>query len=338
MITVHGAHGIYATVLKHSISPAGVNLITLEISYPRIVLAELNTHRMLCKNSSSSRAIPFQKMMDQLFGRPVRFGQANAGMQDKGEDFDAPVTWEEVHEGGKIVERSVPAEVAWEMFVEEAAEWSRRFYTSGFHKQIYNRLTEAGQMMKTVATWTEGANFFWLRNHDAADPSLAELARVMYEAASQSVPQELFPGEWHLPYVITTRDDTGVIRYWIETETPGVKNMLILDQAVKVSCARTAAVSFRNVDYGVEKSEEVYNRLVTDERVHGSATEHQATPMQPSTEAGENAMECNIPTWPVSWEHGITHMTRDRELWSGPLKGWIQHRKLIAGENKGGFI
>jgi hypothetical protein len=41
---------------------------------------------------------------------------------------------------------------------------------------------EPFQMMKTVISGTEWANFFWLRDHGAADPTIAELARVMKEA------------------------------------------------------------------------------------------------------------------------------------------------------------
>jgi hypothetical protein len=33
-----------------------------------------------------------------------------------------------------------------------------------------------------------------------------------------------------------------------------------------------------------------------------------------------------------AWEPGITHIDRNEAFWSGNLKGWVQHRKLIAGE------
>ncbi len=88
MICFEGLFGIKATVLAHSISPQGIEFITYEIEYPRMVLAELNTHGMLVRNSASSRAIPFWKMVEQLIARPVRFGANNPGMQDKGGDFD----------------------------------------------------------------------------------------------------------------------------------------------------------------------------------------------------------------------------------------------------------
>jgi len=339
LINVIGKYGIYATVLKHSISPAGINLITMEISYPRIVLAEANTHRMLCKNSSSSRAIPFEKMQAQLVGRPVRFGEANKGMQDKGKEFDAKVR---IVFDSSLGFEDVSPEDAWDAAKQSALRYSEAFFKAGYHKQIVNRLTEPFQMMKTVVTWTEGANFFWLRNHEAADPSLAELARVMYEAALRSTPEKLKPGEWHLPYVDVERTEDGKLIYLIdvEDEASGHQRILTLEEALKVSCARTAAVRFRNVDYGVEKSEEVFNRLVGDERIHGSATEHQATPMKKGLAEApiDSSTWVNIPNYPESWEEGITHMTRDRQLWSGPLRGWIQKRKLISNENREGFL
>lgn len=85
---VVGKAGISAQVVLHSISEQGVNLYTLLIDFPRIVLAELAKHRMLSMSAASSRAIPFAKMQEQLTGRPVRFGAANAGMQDAGEHDD----------------------------------------------------------------------------------------------------------------------------------------------------------------------------------------------------------------------------------------------------------
>ena len=57
---------ISAKVIADSVCPKGVRMTTMEIEYPRFILAELNTHRMLSKNSASSRAIPV-KSMHELF-------------------------------------------------------------------------------------------------------------------------------------------------------------------------------------------------------------------------------------------------------------------------------
>ena len=42
--------GYSARVLLDSVSPAGVRLTTLEVTFPRFVLAEFNTHRVMSRN------------------------------------------------------------------------------------------------------------------------------------------------------------------------------------------------------------------------------------------------------------------------------------------------
>lgn len=326
MITVEGKCGIKATVLAHSISQAGVELITYELEYPRLILAELNTHRMLSRNSFSSRAVPFEKMIQQLSGRPVRFGANQAGMQDKGEDYNAPVrgTWGEA---------PVSPEMAWEDYRDQSIRAAKAFKEAGYHKQVYNRLLEPFQMMKTVISGTEWSNFWWLRDDEAADPTIAELARCMREAKEASTPNELKPGQWHLPYMDWMMDDDGEQVFFLkkgESYNDGI-TIITLDQALKISCARCAAVSYRNEGYGLEKSVELYDRLVGSDKKHASALEHCATPMKEMEFQVE--YEVNVPTDPSTWEEGISHMDKKGNLWSGNFRGFIQHRKTIKGEN-----
>lgn len=340
MITVEGKYGTKATVICDSISETGKRILSYEIENPRIILAEENTHRMLSKNSASSRAIPFEKMKGQLTGRPVRFGAANRGMQDGGE-HNAKV--ELLQLGERSVDGAynpytlkVSAEEAWEFAKHNASYFAEAFYKAGYHKQVYNRLTEPFQMMKTVVTGTEFENFFWLRKHDAADPTFEHLAWCMWQAREQSTPQLLKAGEWHLPYVGTRTGKFHDLEYFIEGE-----GRLSLEEAIKVSCARSCAVSFRNTDYGLEKSCEVYGRLTEDEHIHGSAFEHCATPMQDTHVTYKREQHgyegcVNMPDVPSTWQEGVTHMDRDGNLWSGNFKGWIQYRKLVPGENYAG--
>lgn len=347
MITVEGKNGIKATMLADSVSPEGVRLMTMEIEYPRLILAEFNTHRDKSRNSFSSRAVPFEKMIQQLTGRPVRFGANQAGMQDKGEDFNAEITvpsWDEAMDGGYFqpglfVESSttLSPEDAWEEAKDQAIVMAKAFKDAGYHKQVYNRLLEPFQMMKTIVSGTEWSNFFWLRDDLAADPTLAELARCMREVKEASKPDLLQPGEWHLPYVDYFRRHTGEEgddawgpqEWFLRAEEPktkfglGIATPLTLEQAIKVSCARCAAVSYRNEGYGVEKSVELYERLVGSDKKHASALEHCATPME---------RRPGLPP-PNAWEHGVSHMDKKGNLWSGNFRGWIQHRKLIKGEN-----
>lgn len=343
MITVLGKAGIKVTVLAHSINEIGVVFITYEIEYPRLILAELNTHRMESKNSFSSRAVPFEKMLAQLTGQPVRFGANQAGMQDKGEDFSGAVEIFKFTPDKKkkrfaqvnldftldIVE-ATPVE-AWEEAKNYAIAFASAFKEAGYHKQVYNRLLEPFQMMKTVISGTEWENFFWLRDDDAADPTLRELAHCMKEAESQSTPVPLKAGQWHLPYVDTVIDG-DVQRYFLMLNDGEVQE-ISLNEAVKVSCARCAAVSYRNEGYGLEKSIELYDRLVGSDKKHASALEHCATPMKPPYIAVGFKDCINLNPWPPTWEPGVTHADRKGHLWSGNLKEWIQHRKLIPGEN-----
>ena len=62
---------ITARILADSVSPEAVRMTTMEIEYPRFILAELNTHRMLSKNSASSRAIPVKAMHEQIKAAPA---------------------------------------------------------------------------------------------------------------------------------------------------------------------------------------------------------------------------------------------------------------------------
>ena len=327
MIEIKGKSGIVAKILADSVNEQGNRLTTFELTYSRLIHSEILTHKMLCSNSASSRAIPFAKMAEQLTAMPVRFGQANPGMQDKGEDYN-----KEVYNDGSG--EFISPQEAWESSKFSAMWYAKRFYEAGYHKQVYNRLTEPFQMMKTVISGTEWANFFWLRNDSAADPTLHELARCMQEARDESVPQLLKAGEWHLPYVLTDYED-GKQVYLIEQEVEGwgtAGYYMTLENAIKVSCARTAAVSFRNEDYGLEKCLEVYARLIGDERKHASAMQHAATPMlnpQPRIYFnGRGDVEQKD-----YMEDGVSHIDLKGNAWSAQYKGFIMHRKTIPGEN-----
>ena len=73
---------IKAEIVGHSLSPQGDELISVLCTFPRIILAEVNTHRMLSKNTSSSRAIPFKKMVESVQNDPF-----------------VPIAWQKEHEG-----------------------------------------------------------------------------------------------------------------------------------------------------------------------------------------------------------------------------------------------
>ena len=73
---------IKAEIVADSLSPQGDRLTSLLITFPRFILAEVNTHRMLSKNTSSSRAIPFNKMVEAVQNDPF-----------------IPIAWQKEHKG-----------------------------------------------------------------------------------------------------------------------------------------------------------------------------------------------------------------------------------------------
>ena len=75
---------IKTEIVGHSLSPQGDELISVLCTFPRIILAEVNTHRMLSKNTSSSRAIPFEKMVEAVQNNPfipIAWQKEHTGMQ-----------------------------------------------------------------------------------------------------------------------------------------------------------------------------------------------------------------------------------------------------------------
>lgn len=305
---------ISAKVIAHSKSAiSGKEIITFELEFPRIVLAEFNTHNMLSKNSSSSRAIPVSKMIEQVRNNPampVRFGKKNKGMQDAGEHADLVIVSNELAEswGGMY-----PKD-AWKYAANQAADLAQAFDEAGYAKQICNRLIEPFQQMKVVMTATELNNFIWLRSHPAADPTIEALAKAIKEAKENSVPIELEVGDWHTPYY-----NKG---YWLQRASVDP-----LEDALAISSSCCAQVSFRTLNDSIEKAYDIVEKLnlggKVDEPVHASPLEHQATPV-------------SLCSYTGVWEDGVTHIDRYGNLWSGNLQGWIQHRKLIPNNYKAG--
>lgn len=308
MIEVIGKEGITARIVADSIAndPKGVRLTTFEIEYPRFILAELNTHKMLSKNSASSRAIPVEKMLDMILtnpAMPVHWGKNQPGMSAREELGDMQLQ---------------SAKMSWIESMKQAVSFTKVLLAIGLHKQVANRICEPWQRMKTVISGTEWANFFYLRNHPDAQPEFHELARVMQFAYEQSKPQVLQAGHWHLPYVYTVVDGAGEVTY----STMDGEHLSEQD-ALTISAACCAQVSYRRLDDTLEKAKTIYSRLIESDPKHASPVEHQGKVMQPNE-------------WPLDnkWEPGVTHIRRDGSLWSANFRGWVQARQLIANEAK----
>ena len=145
---------INAKVVADSLSPQGDRLTSLLITFPRIILSEVNTHRMLSKNTSSSRAIPFNKMLEAVQENPF-----------------IPIAWQKHHSGMQGNEYlSHPLEIKeaeqmWRRSLDCALSTSKDVYKSGVTKQLCNRLLEPFMLCTVLVTGMKESfdNMFDLR-------------------------------------------------------------------------------------------------------------------------------------------------------------------------------
>lgn len=268
---------ITAKVIADSTNWTSSRVTTLELEYPRYIHSELMTHRVFSRNAASSRAIPVDKMIDIIVNQREFF----------------PI-WTETQKGmqGKIItdeDRILTLNTKWKMARAHATHAAWNLKRLGIHKQNINRLLEPYQFMKTIVTATDWTNFFHLRLAEDVMPEMQLLARKIKEAMNSSTPCNLDIGEWHLPYI---KGDEGY-----DTET-----------AKKISVSCCAQVSYRKLDETPEKALEIYNKLVSGDRLHASAFEHVCTP--------------------------ITNY--DAPL-LGNLKGWTQYRHIVEAGLKAGL-
>lgn len=289
----------------------GPRLVTFELYYPRFIHAEVMTHAMFSRNASSSRAIPTRKMHRNINTDPAlphEWRMNEPGMQ--GFTKASP----EVKEAAeRIMQRAKMTAI---MYAEELD-------ALGLHKQHVNRLTEPFQHIRVVLTSVYWDNFFGLRCHPAAEPTMQALATSMREAMEDSYPVTLERGQWHLPYV---GHSTKVeVENYVFNLPPGMlafdasKRDAIKAICQKVSVARCARVSYNNFEgraSSIEEDIELFEKLVGSAPIHASPACHQATPDWKVTEPGNR----NYGKY------------RHPKL-QGNLHGWIQLRKTLPHEN-----
>lgn len=241
-----GKGGISAKIIADSLSHKGARLITWEIEVHRFVWSEFMTHRTFSRNAASSRAIPVAKQIEMVRSNPA-----------------TPISWGMNQPGMQASAEAEPymqykGEIVWRYASQDAANAAEKLANIGFHKQICNRLLEPFIMMKAVVSSTMSGmdNFYALRLHEAADPHMHELARVMKETQDASVPDLKGPGDWHLPYA---------------------EDILDIQTAIKISVSCCAQVSYRNLDQTPEKALAIYERLAGGVPAHASPFEHQAS-------------------------------------------------------------
>lgn len=242
------------------------NLWTFELTYPRYIHSEFMTHRMFSRNASSSRAIPVEKVIQQVASNPVippKVYMNKAGMVG---DVEADAT------------DTVAFYNLWLGAATNAVKTAKYMDALGIHKQHINRILEPFQFIHVIVTATEWSNFLRLRLAPDAQPEMQELANAIYDEMNKHKYESFgyialdgsgspcaIPSDYStvvtLPYV--TEEDINKV---------SAENYITL---MKVSSARCARVSYNNHDGSkpdIEKDLKLFERL--NEGGHMSPLEH----------------------------------------------------------------
>ena len=115
----------------------------------------MNTHRMLSKNTSSSRAIPFHKMVESVQNDPF-----------------IPIAWQKEHTGMQGTEYITDIddikgkEMYWLTARSSAINMAQKLHNHSTTKQLCNRLLEPFMWTTMLITGSKEGwdNFFHLRN------------------------------------------------------------------------------------------------------------------------------------------------------------------------------
>ena len=307
---------IKAEIVAHSLSSQGDELISVLCTFPRIILAEVNTHRMLSKNTSSSRAIPFKKMVEAVQNNPF-----------------IPIAWQKEHKGMQGSEYFTDKEQIEEL-VEEwlyvrntSVTQAKILHDMKATKQLVNRLLEPFMWTTMLITGSREGwdNFFHLRcpqyqddtkgfehihyksisewykntrelgsilpsfeemlykglNKGQAEIHMMALAESIYDAVNESTPKQLKAGEWHIPFENKIGRFVNIPLFSDVSNLEIESNVLI--NKVKISVAMAARTSYtivgdeKEVDY--EKMIELHDRLLSQDPPHSSPLEHCARAM-----------------------------------------------------------
>jgi hypothetical protein len=234
-----------ALVVADSINPAGVRLTTLQVRYPRMVHAELMTHRDFSRGTSSSRAIPARVIRTQVRtdpAPPVFWGANQKGMQAAAE-----------LSGWRLsVARWLFLQSRWLMLLVHFL-----LEKVGLHKQLTNRLLEPWMWVTVIVSSTQWNNFYALRCHKDAQPEIRRIALLMRRAMRASQPTVLRPGDWHRPY-FTWRDieptNVAALSFDPQPAFPMTNYDLVANY---VACGRCARVSYLTQDGRRDVSEDI---------------------------------------------------------------------------------
>ena len=295
-----------AEVVLSSITPYGpeTRLDSIYAIFPKMVMVERNRHRGMSLSDRSSRAVPPEKLIEEIrsgvgLAMPAKFKERAKGMGG-GDEFT----------GDKLLR----AQVGWIDDALEAADRAERAMQWGEAKETVNRRLDPYIYAHTLMSATRDIwmNFLGLRLDIMADPTIQVLAEKCIAEYKRATPKVLQPGEWHLPFVDVHDEVQSVEGKWDH----------VPDILRKVSAARSAHLSYNELETGqrmtFEKALSICDKLEKSRPLHASPFEHQATPDE--LVGSRTTLDgIVIPRWRRPNEHGN-------------FFGWRQARKMIPGE------
>lgn len=230
-------------VLLDSVNPyTNIRLTTLHCVYPQFIHQQVLTHRMFSRNSSSLRAISFDRITDW--------------------DLVLP-TWTEEKKGmqGSIVTDDLTNDKADSLVKElyiKTQQICKQLQELGIHHQNINDYLRPFTNIHTVITATDWSNFFQQRLHESTKPDMQRLAWLIYYALEDSKPIKLYN---HIPLV----EDLMPIDFNIR-------------EIQLISAARLARISYFKWQDDPQKDLELAKKLI--EKNHPSPFEHIAFAQQ----------------------------------------------------------
>lgn len=334
-------------IIADSKNEFGQRLITAILTFPRYLLAEVNTHRMLSRNSASSRAIRFEKMVQSVQENPF-----------------IPFKWQKDHAGMQGVEYVTDKRVItlmeeiWLEGRDLAVLSAKKLHAHGITKQLCNRKLEPYMYHTALVSGTELENFFALRAEDGAEIHFQDLAYKFLEACNKSTPKQLKAGQWHIPFGDNFDEDE--IYQLIKSNNPSgtyetPEHWHKFDELkVKIATVRAARISYaapgivQKHDY--EADLKLHDRLASSG--HWSSFEHCAQAMSADQfyshvngVIGTNRDSSNdifnyeyYPYVETESEYigfvGPNPNNGNRYGWCGNFQGFIQYRKMFDSENR----
>ena len=353
---------IEAVIVADSINPQGNRITSMLLTFPRFILAELNTHRVFTKNSASSRAIPAKKLFESVETDPfipIAWQKEHSGMQGT-EYFEHPDTIRVVR-------------AAWGAAADSALSCSKALNGIKVTKQLSNRLLEPFLWHTVLLTSTEFENFFdlrapkypgdgasyihskedvkefleqegdnltadytdldWIKKSESpAEIHIQALAEAMWVALKHSTPKTLQVGEWHVPFGDQLVDDDILpILYTTNAEPASLS-----DYKVKIATARCARLSYMTFDGAIDYTKDLILHDDLLSKRHMSPFEHCARAMSDSEFGafikGELSM---IPRKGFVAHPFIPDIFIEESAlgWCNNFKGFIQYRYLLEKNN-----